>query len=63
MARDDDVNQNVKIEHSTSSLLTAPNYRSYSHYRKNTLDKGQIVKICLTGGPCAGKTTAIASIK
>jgi predicted ATPase len=26
-------------------------------------DKCNIVRICLTGGPCAGKTTAIASIK
>ena len=26
-------------------------------------DKHNIVRICLTGGPCAGKTTAIASIK
>ena len=26
-------------------------------------EKLNIVRICLTGGPCAGKTTAIAEIK
>ena len=26
-------------------------------------DKLNIVRICMTGGPCAGKTTAIAEIK
>lgn len=26
-------------------------------------DKFNIVRICITGGPCAGKTTAIAEIK
>ena len=34
-----------------------------NYLRKNTYDKSNIVRICLTGGPCAGKTTAIASIK
>ena len=64
-AREDGDNLgDVKIEHSVSNQLNVPNYRSYSYYRKNTnQEKGQIVRICLTGGPCAGKTTAIASIK
>lgn len=47
----------------------------YNHYnirnpnldyqlQQSTLDeKLNIVRICLTGGPCAGKTTAIAEIK
>lgn len=30
---------------------------------KSMDEKFNIVRICLTGGPCAGKTTAIASIK
>ena len=34
-----------------------------NYNRRNTYDKSNIVRICLTGGPCAGKTTAIASIK
>ena len=35
-----------------------------NYNRKNTWgDKSNIVRICMTGGPCAGKTTAIASIK
>jgi len=31
--------------------------------RKFTDERQNIVRICLTGGPCAGKTTAIADIK
>lgn len=32
--------------------------------RKQTeMNSSSIVRICLTGGPCAGKTTAIADIK
>lgn len=54
----------VKINYSQSSNLNPTNYRSYSAFRKNTnYERGNIVRICLTGGPCAGKTTAIASIK
>ena len=35
-----------------------------NYKRKHTnFEKHNIVRICMTGGPCAGKTTAIASIK
>lgn len=44
--------------HSNINLNPPINYN-----RRNTYDKSNIVRICLTGGPCAGKTTAIASIK
>ena len=29
----------------------------------NNIDRENIARICITGGHCAGKTTAIASIK
>jgi len=35
----------------------------YNLNRHHGDDRYNIVRICLTGGPCAGKTTAIASIK
>mgnify|MGYP000930693524 CR=1 FL=1 len=31
--------------------------------RQTEIGQSSIVRICLTGGPCAGKTTAIADIK
>lgn len=36
---------------------------NYHNYRSKTYNNSNIVRIVLTGGPCAGKTTAIASIK
>lgn len=41
-----------------------PNLEYGVNSRKNDdNESGHIFRICLTGGPCAGKTTAIASIK
>jgi len=34
-----------------------------NYKRKNTFERQNIFRICMTGGPCAGKTTAIASIQ
>mmetsp|Transcript_18825 Transcript_18825/g.32156 ORF Transcript_18825/g.32156 Transcript_18825/m.32156 type:complete len:249 (+) Transcript_18825:506-1252(+) len=34
-----------------------------SHRKNTNYERSNVVRICLTGGPCAGKTTAIASIK
>ena len=39
------------------------NFDFHVNRTKSLDDKCNIVRICLTGGPCAGKTTAIASIK
>jgi putative protein kinase ArgK-like GTPase of G3E family len=41
------------------------NSRSKSMERKQTLTNygRNIVRICLTGGPCAGKTTILAELK
>lgn len=48
----------IHRHHENVNLNPPVNYQ-----RKHTYDKSNIVRICLTGGPCAGKTTAIASIK
>ena len=39
------------------------NFDFHVNRTKSLDEKYNIVRICLTGGPCAGKTTAIASIK
>ena len=39
------------------------NFDFHVNRTKSLDDKYNIMRICLTGGPCAGKTTAIASIK
>lgn len=31
--------------------------------RRKMTQRSDVTRICITGGPCAGKTTAIASIK
>ena len=39
-----------------------PNFQ-YSVNNQERDERSNISRICLTGGPCAGKTTAIAAIK
>ena len=49
----------------TKKVSIDANSRSKSMERKQTLTNygRNIVRICLTGGPCAGKTTILAELK
>lgn len=54
-------NRNVYVHRNTDNVNLNP---PINQSRRFTESKGiNIVRICLTGGPCAGKTTAIADIK
>lgn len=52
----------LEYEHRiTDNPNLAPNLQLQRRY--TDIGHANIVRICLTGGPCAGKTTAIAEIK
>ena len=70
---DNDVNLALGTHISTSQIenkneyfhrrLSNVNFDFHLNRQLSISEKHNIVRICLTGGPCAGKTTAIASIK
>lgn len=50
------------MEINQSSLTRRMKDESLDHPKVLSESKHPITRICLTGGPCAGKTTALATI-
>ena len=68
LIKDDSALQPMKIKRASSYISKGSS--SSARMRDQTLDhpkamkksKHPIIRICLTGGPCAGKTTALATL-
>lgn len=57
----------IKLIHKHSRALFKPSVNTIGHYspcyQYSTLsDHKQLYKFCITGGPCAGKTTAMTHL-
>lgn len=54
-----------EYDKSVFQIRPAPNHNLEHSLKQNRHydDKTNIYRVCITGGPCAGKTTAIAAIK